>query len=32
LLRWWMEGGLKKTPEEMQAAFTRLTKSAMEGG
>jgi hypothetical protein len=26
-----MESGLKKTPEEMQAAFARLTKSAMEG-
>jgi AcrR family transcriptional regulator len=31
LLRWWMESGLKKTPQEMQAAFERLTKAAMEG-
>jgi hypothetical protein len=31
LLRWWMESGLKKTPDEMQAAFERLTKAAMEG-
>jgi AcrR family transcriptional regulator len=31
LLRWWMESGLKKTPEEMQAAFERLTRSAMDG-
>lgn len=30
LMRWWMESGLRKTPEEMQAAFERLTKSAME--
>jgi AcrR family transcriptional regulator len=30
LLRWWMESGLKKTPDEMQAAFVRLTKTAME--
>ena len=31
LLRWWMQSGLKKTPGEMQAAFERLTKSAMAG-
>jgi AcrR family transcriptional regulator len=29
LLRWWMQGGLNKTPEEMQAAFERLSRSAM---
>lgn len=30
LLRWWMESGLKKSPNEMQAAFERLTRAAME--
>ena len=29
LLRWWMEGGLKRTPEEMQSAFERLSASAL---
>ena len=31
LLRWWIESGFKKTPEDMQAAFERLTKATMEG-
>jgi AcrR family transcriptional regulator len=30
LLRWWLESGLKKTPDEMQGAFERLTRRAME--
>jgi AcrR family transcriptional regulator len=29
LLRWWMEGGLKQTPERMQAAFEQLSASAL---
>ena len=29
LLRWWMESGLKRSPEEMQAAFERLSASAL---
>jgi AcrR family transcriptional regulator len=29
LLRWWMQTGLKRTPEDMQAAFDRLTRNAM---
>lgn len=29
LLRWWMESGLRRSPEEMQAAFQRLTESAL---
>lgn len=29
LLRWWMQGGLRKTPEEMQGAFERLTRCAL---
>jgi hypothetical protein len=29
LLRWWMEGGLRRTPEEMQAAFERLSACAL---
>jgi AcrR family transcriptional regulator len=31
LLRWWIESGVKKSPEQMQAAFERLTRNAMEG-
>jgi AcrR family transcriptional regulator len=30
LMRWWIESGFKKTPAEMQAAFQRLTKAAIE--
>lgn len=30
LLRWWMETGIRKTPDEMQAAFERLTRRALE--
>jgi len=29
LLRWWMESGLKRSPEDMQAAFERLSASAL---
>ena len=29
LLRWWMQSGLKQTPERMQEAFARLSESAM---
>jgi len=29
LLRWWMESGMKRTPDEMQAAFRRLTESVL---
>jgi AcrR family transcriptional regulator len=29
LLRWWMQTGLKRRPDEMQAAFDRLTRSAL---
>jgi len=29
LLRWWMESGLKRSPDEMQAAFERLSASAL---
>jgi AcrR family transcriptional regulator len=29
LLRWWMENGLKRSPEDMQAAFERLSASAL---
>jgi AcrR family transcriptional regulator len=29
LLRWWMESELKRSPEEMQAAFERLSASAL---
>jgi AcrR family transcriptional regulator len=29
LLRWWMEGGLKQSPERMQAAFERLSCSVL---
>jgi AcrR family transcriptional regulator len=32
LLRWWMEGGLKRTPDEMQAAFRRLSENAVREG
>jgi len=28
-LRWWMESGLKRSPEDMQAAFERLSASAL---
>ena len=31
LLRWWMESSLKRSPEEMQAAFERLSESALAG-
>lgn len=30
LLKWWKQSGLRKSPEDMQAAFNRLTKSAMD--
>jgi AcrR family transcriptional regulator len=30
LIRWWMEDGVRRTPDEMQAAFHRLTQSALE--
>ncbi len=29
LLRWWMESGLKKSPEELQCAFDRLSRAAL---
>jgi AcrR family transcriptional regulator len=29
LLRWWMESGLRRSPEEMQSAFQRLTENAL---
>ena len=29
LLRWWMESGLKRSPQDMQAAFERLSASAL---
>jgi AcrR family transcriptional regulator len=29
LLRWWMESGLERSPEDMQAAFARLTELAL---
>ena len=29
LLRWWMQSGLKQSPDQMQAAFQRLTESVM---
>ncbi|MEZ5957290.1 MAG: TetR/AcrR family transcriptional regulator [Hyphomonadaceae bacterium] len=29
LLRWWMQSGLRQTPEQMQAAFARLTNSVL---
>ena len=29
LLRWWMESGLRRSPEEMQTAFERLSASAL---
>jgi len=29
LLRWWMTGGLKQSPQEMQRAFFRLSMSAL---
>ena len=31
LMRWWIEAGVKKSPQEMQAALERLTRAAMEG-
>jgi len=31
LLRWWMQTGVKQSPEHMQAAFERITKSVLEG-
>lgn len=30
LLRWWMQSGVKQPPEQMQAAFERITKSVLE--
>jgi AcrR family transcriptional regulator len=30
LLRWWMGTGVKQSPEQMQAAFARITKSVLE--
>lgn len=30
LLRWWMESGLRKTPDEIHTAFERLSGKAME--
>lgn len=32
LLRWWMTNGLQQTPEDMQHAFSRLTKAALADG
>jgi AcrR family transcriptional regulator len=32
LLRWWMLSGLKQTPEKMQTAFERLTRSVLQDG
>lgn len=29
LLRWWMESGLKRSPQDMQSAFERLSASAL---
>ncbi|MEZ5959966.1 MAG: TetR/AcrR family transcriptional regulator [Hyphomonadaceae bacterium] len=29
LLRWWMQSGLKQSPDQMQAAFVRLTRSVL---
>jgi AcrR family transcriptional regulator len=29
LLRWWMESGLKRSPEDMQSAFERLSAAAL---
>lgn len=29
LARWWMEGGMKRTPEQMCAAFARLSDNAL---
>jgi AcrR family transcriptional regulator len=31
LLRWWLQSGLKQPPEQMQAAFERLTQSVLNG-
>jgi AcrR family transcriptional regulator len=32
LMRWWMQSGLKQAPDELQAAFARLTKAALTDG
>lgn len=32
LMRWWMEGGLKQSPERMQDAFERLSGSVLGDG
>lgn len=32
LLRWWMESGLKQSPERMQSAFERLSRSVLADG
>jgi len=29
LIKWWMQGGLKQTPDRMEAAFQRLATNAM---
>ena len=31
LLRWWVDNGMKQTPERMQAAFERLSNSVLSG-
>lgn len=31
LLRWWMQNGVQQSPDHMQAAFERITKSVLEG-
>jgi AcrR family transcriptional regulator len=31
LLRWWMVAGFTRTPAQMEAAFARLTESALSG-
>jgi AcrR family transcriptional regulator len=31
LMRWWMQSGVKQSPEQMQTAFERITKSVLEG-
>ena len=31
LMRWWIQGGLKQTPERMQQAFERLSRTALDG-
>jgi AcrR family transcriptional regulator len=31
LLRWWMQSGVKQSPDQMQSAFERITKSVLGG-